>query len=340
MEPTQENQAPGASNFIRQIIDEDNRTGKHSGKVATRFPPEPNGYLHIGHAKSICLNFGLARDYRGTCNLRFDDTNPTKEDIEYVNSIQDDIRWLGFQWSNLYYAADYFEQLLRARRSADPDGQGLCRRSDADQMREYRGTLTAPGRNSPYRDRSVEENLDLLKEMRAGEFPDGSKTSSGEDRHGVAQYQYARPGALSHPPRASSSHGRRLVHLSDVHLRPSARGYDRRNHALDLHARVRGPASVLRLAARHAQDALSSAADRVRRLNIDYTVMSKRKLLQLVEEEPRRRLGRSPHAHDPRDAATRIHARGDPRSLRPRRRHPEEQLHRIRDARNVRPRGS
>ena len=164
------------SNFIRHIIDEDNATQKHGGKVATRFPPEPNGYLHIGHAKSICLNFGLARDYKGTCNLRFDDTNPVKEDVEYVESIQDDIKWLGFEWSGLYYASDYYEKLYDYAVQLIKLNKAFVCELTADQTREYRGTLTAPGRNSPFRDRSVEENLAMFAGMRKGEFPDGAKT--------------------------------------------------------------------------------------------------------------------------------------------------------------------
>ena len=161
--------------FIRQIIDEDNRTGKHGGKVVTRFPPEPNGYLHIGHAKSICLNFGLAEDYGGLCNLRFDDTNPAKEEVEYVESIIGDVRWLGFDWDDrLYYASDYFEAMYE-------HAVGLIRRGLAyvddltpEEIRAYRGTLTEPGKNSPWRDRPVDESLDLFARMRAGEFDEGT----------------------------------------------------------------------------------------------------------------------------------------------------------------------
>jgi len=161
--------------FIRQIIDEDNRTGKHGGKVVTRFPPEPNGYLHIGHAKSICLNFGIAVEFGGSCNLRFDDTNPAKEEVEYVESIIADVRWLGFDWADrLYYASDYFEEMYA-------QAAGLIRRGLAyvddltpEEIRAYRGTLTEPGKNSPWRDRPVEESLDLFERMRKGEFPEGS----------------------------------------------------------------------------------------------------------------------------------------------------------------------
>ena len=165
------------SHFIRNIVAEDLRHGKNQGRVHTRFPPEPNGYLHIGHAKSICLNFGLAAEFGGLCNLRFDDTNPSKEDVEYVDSIKEDVRWLGFDWDDReFYASDYFERLYEFALQLIKAGKAFVCDLTADQMREYRGTLTEPGKNSPYRDRSVEENLDLFQRMRAGEFADGSRT--------------------------------------------------------------------------------------------------------------------------------------------------------------------
>ncbi len=165
----------GPSNFIRQIIDKDLASGKHT-KIATRFPPEPNGYLHIGHAKSICLNFGLAKNYQGHCNLRFDDTNPQKENIEFVESIQRDVEWLGFNWGDKeFYASDYFGQLHDYAVKLIRMGKAYVCDLTADETREYRGTLTEAGKDSPYRNRSIEENLDLFKRMRAGEFADGSK---------------------------------------------------------------------------------------------------------------------------------------------------------------------
>ncbi|MGI6707163.1 MAG: glutamine--tRNA ligase/YqeY domain fusion protein [Clostridia bacterium] len=166
-----------ATNFIEEIINEDIRSGKYKREeIHTRFPPEPNGYLHIGHAKSICLNFGIALKYGGLCNLRFDDTNPTKEEVEYVESIKEDIRWLGFDWEDrLYYASDYFEQLYEYALELIKAGKAYVCDLSPEEIREYRGTLTEPGRNSPYRNRSVEENLDLFTRMRAGEFPDGSR---------------------------------------------------------------------------------------------------------------------------------------------------------------------
>jgi glutaminyl-tRNA synthetase len=167
---------PASHNFIRQIVLDERAAGKHGGRVGTRFPPEPNGYLHLGHAKSICLNFGIAREFGGTCNLRFDDTNPAKEDMEYVESIKADVRWLGFDWSELRHASDYFEVFYRCAEKLIRDGKAFVCDLSADEVREYRGTLTEPGRNSPFRDRPVEENLDLFAAMRAGEFADGSKT--------------------------------------------------------------------------------------------------------------------------------------------------------------------
>ena len=165
------------SNFIKQIVDEDLRTGKFEGRVHTRFPPEPNGYLHIGHAKSICLNFGLAAEYGGKTNLRMDDTNPEKEEDEYVKAIIDDIKWLGFDWQDrLFYASDYYEQLFDWAIKLIKKGKAFVCDLTGDQIREYRGTLTSPGKESPFRNRSVEENLDLFERMRKGEFLDGSKT--------------------------------------------------------------------------------------------------------------------------------------------------------------------
>lgn len=164
-----------ADNFITDIIDEDNKTRKYDARVQTRFPPEPNGYLHIGHAKSIVLNFSLAQRYGGVCNLRFDDTNPVKEDTEYVDAIKEDINWLGFQWDNIYYASDYFEKLYEYAVVLIKKGLAFVCDLSAEELREYRGTLTEPGKNSPYRDRSVEENLALFQDMRDGKYKDGEK---------------------------------------------------------------------------------------------------------------------------------------------------------------------
>ena len=171
-----ENETAVAGNFIRQIIDGDIAAGKHQGRVATRFPPEPNGYLHIGHAKSICLNFGIAVDYKGSCNLRFDDTNPHKENVEYIDSIKHDVHWLGYDWGDrLYYASNYFERLYEFAIELIKAGKAYVCDLTADETREFRGTLTVAGKPSPYRERPVDENLDLLQRMRAGEFEDGAR---------------------------------------------------------------------------------------------------------------------------------------------------------------------
>jgi len=170
-------ESPSLLNFVEQIITDDNATGRFDGKVHTRFPPEPNGYLHIGHAKSICLNFGLAETFGGQCNFRFDDTNPTKEEDEYVEAIQEDVRWLGFDWEDrLYFASDFFPQLYVWAVQLIEAGKAYVCDLSPDETREYRGTLKSPGRDSPYRNRTIEENLDLFARMREGEFPDGSRT--------------------------------------------------------------------------------------------------------------------------------------------------------------------
>ena len=162
------------TDFIRTRINQDNESGRFDSRVHTRFPPEPNGYLHIGHAKSICLNFGIAKDYHGECNLRFDDTNPVKEDTEYVDSIQEDVKWLGFSWTgDIHYASDYFDRLYELAEELIKRGKAYVCELNADQIREYRGTLTEPGKESPYRNRSAEENLSLFRRMKAGEFADG-----------------------------------------------------------------------------------------------------------------------------------------------------------------------
>ncbi len=165
-----------SANFIEKMIDQDLEQGTDAGRIQVRFPPEPNGFLHIGHAKAICLNFGLAQKYQGRCNLRFDDTNPAREEQRYVDSIQDDIKWLGFQWDELCFASDYFEQLFEWAAQLIGQGDAYVCDLTGDEVKEYRGTLTEPGRNSPHRDRSVEENLDLFQRMRAGEFADGERT--------------------------------------------------------------------------------------------------------------------------------------------------------------------
>jgi len=179
--------------FIRTIIDKDNEDGKYEGRVHTRFPPEPNGYLHIGHAKSICLNFGLAKDYEGKCNLRFDDTNPVKEDTEYVDSIKEDVQWLGFEWDNNFYASDYFEKLYYIAELFIKMGKAYVDHQSAEEIRENRGTLKAPGIESPYRNRTPEENLELFRKMRAGEIPDGECILRGKIDMGAANVMLRDP---------------------------------------------------------------------------------------------------------------------------------------------------
>ena len=175
MPKTQEPEVKESTDFIRAKIMADNASDRFNGKVHTRFPPEPNGYLHLGHAKSICLNFGVAKEFNGLCNLRFDDTNPTKEDTEYVESIREDVRWLGGDWGDReFYASNYFDKLYEYAEQLIKMGKAYVDDLTADEIREYRGTLTQPGRESPYRNRSVEENLDLFRRMRAGEFADGT----------------------------------------------------------------------------------------------------------------------------------------------------------------------
>ncbi len=272
-------------NFIQAIIAEDIKTGKYDGRVHTRFPPEPNGYLHIGHAKSICLNFGLAAEHPGgLCNLRFDDTNPTKEEAEYVKAITEDVRWLGFDWEDrLFYASDYFDQLYRWAVQLIESGKAYVCDLSAEQIRQYRGTLTEPGRNSPYRDRPIEENLKLFEQMRDGKFSDGSKVlrakidmaSPNLNMRDPVMYRILR--ATHHRtgdkwciyPMYDFTHGQsdsieRITHsictLEFENHRPL---YDWCLDALDIY---------------HPQQIEFA------RLNLTYTVMSKRKLLELVEE--------------------------------------------------------
>jgi glutaminyl-tRNA synthetase len=278
--------AAAAGNFIRHIIDSDIEANKHGGKVATRFPPEPNGYLHIGHAKSICLNFGIADDYRGTCNLRFDDTNPHKENIEYVESIQQDVRWLGYDWGErLYYASDYFERLYEAAVELVQAGKAYVCDLSAEQIREHRGTLTEPGTASPYRDRSVAENLDLLTRMRAGEFDDGARVLR-------ARIDMASPNMnMRDPTLYRIRHG--VIHHQTGEAWCIYPMYDFTHPISDALEGITHSICTLEFADHrplydwvlenvsvpcHPQQIEFS------RLNLEYTVMSKRKLTQLVEE--------------------------------------------------------
>jgi glutaminyl-tRNA synthetase len=273
------------SHFIRNLVAEDIKQGKNQGRIHTRFPPEPNGYLHIGHAKSICLNFGLAAEFGGLCNLRFDDTNPSKEDIEYVESIKEDVRWLGFEWGDReFYASDYFEQLYQFATQLIKAGKAFVCDLKADQMREFRGTLTEPGRNSPYRDRSAEVNLDLFQRMRTGEFADGSRTlrakidmaSPNINLRDPVMYRVLR--ATHHRtgdqwciyPTYDFAHGQSdsiegITHsICTLEFEDHRPLYDWFLEQLGIH---------------HPQQIEFA------RLNLTYTALSKRKLLQLVEQK-------------------------------------------------------
>jgi len=270
-------------NFIRHLIDEDNRTGRWGGRVVTRFPPEPNGYLHIGHAKSICLNFGLARDYGGRCHLRYDDTNPTKESQEYVDAMKRDIRWLGFDWGpHEYYASDYFEQLYEWAEQLVRAGKAYVDDLSQDEIRAFRGTLTEPGRESPWRNRSVEENLDLLRRMRAGEFPDGSKTLR-------ARIDMASPNLNLRDP--VMYRNRKTAHHRTGDRWCIYPMYDWAHGQCDSIERVTHSICSLEFEDHRPLydwylDALGIYHPQqieFARLNLSYTIMSKRKLLRLVE---------------------------------------------------------
>ncbi|MDQ3420199.1 MAG: glutamine--tRNA ligase/YqeY domain fusion protein [Acidobacteriota bacterium] len=270
--------------FIRTIITEDRSAGKHEGRVATRFPPEPNGYLHIGHAKSICLNFGVAREFGGTCNLRFDDTNPAKEDVEYVEAIKDDVRWLGFEWSDLHFASDYFEKLYEYAVVLIRDGKAYVDSLTAEDIRSYRGTLSEPGKESPYRSRSVEENLDMFTRMRNGEFEDGAHVLR-------AKIDMASPNINLRDPvlyRIRREHHHRTGDAWCIYPL-----YDFAHPPSDALEHITHSLCTLEFEAhRPLYDWLVenvSVPSRPRqiefaRLNLTYTVMSKRRLLELVQE--------------------------------------------------------
>jgi glutaminyl-tRNA synthetase len=273
-----------APNFIKYIVDEDLKAGKNDGRVHTRFPPEPNGYLHIGHAKSICLNFGLAEAYNGLCNLRYDDTDPSKESIEYVDSIKEDVRWMGFDWEDReYYASNYFEQLFGYAVQLIKAGKAYVDSLSAKEIREYRGTLTAPGKNSPYRERSIAENLDLFERMRAGEFKDGEHVLR-------ARIDMASPNIIMRDPTLY-----RIKHVSHYRtgnmwciypmydfthcLSDSIEGITHSNCTLEFESNRPLYDWVLdNLEVFHPQQIEFA------RLNLSFTVLSKRKLIRLVEE--------------------------------------------------------
>ncbi|HUF46173.1 MAG TPA: glutamine--tRNA ligase/YqeY domain fusion protein [Vicinamibacterales bacterium] len=271
--------------FIREIITADHASGRHGGRVATRFPPEPNGYLHIGHAKSICLNFGVARDFGGTCNLRFDDTNPVTEDVEYVESIQDDVRWLGFSWDDrLYFASDYFEELYACAEHLIRSGQAYVDSLDADAIREHRGTLTRPGVDSPFRTRPIDENLDLFRRMRAGEFPDGAHvlratidmTSPNINLRDPILYRIRR----AHHHRTGDAW---CIYPMYDYAHPISDAIEGITHSLcTLEFEDHRP--LYDWLVRNVPVQATPQQIEFARLNVSYTVMSKRKLLQLVSE--------------------------------------------------------
>ncbi|QDE89312.1 glutamine--tRNA ligase [Myxococcus xanthus] len=272
-------------NFLQEIIEEDQRTGKYAGRVHTRFPPEPNGYLHIGHAKSICLNFGLAQQYGGKCNLRFDDTNPVTEDTDYVEAIQRDVKWLGFEWEDRkFFASDYFPKLYDFAVQLIKQGKAYVCSLSPEEIREYRGDFTTPGRNSPYRERSVEENLDLFHRMRAGEFSDGQHTLR-------AKIDMASPNPVLRDPPIYRI--RRAHHHRTGDAWPIYPLYDFAHCLSDAIEGITHSICTLEFENRRVLydwivDSLISG-DRpyqyeFNRLNLNYTVMSKRKLLKLVTE--------------------------------------------------------
>jgi glutaminyl-tRNA synthetase len=274
------------TDFIREIIDNDNKTGKHGGRVATRFPPEPNGYLHIGHAKSICLNFGIAAQYGGTCNLRMDDTDPAGESIEYVESIINDVHWLGFDWQDrLFYASDYFEQLYQFALQLIKLGKAFVCSLSADETREYRGTLTEPGKESPYRNRSVEENLDMFARMRAGEFADGAHVLR-------AKIDMASPNIVMRDPVIYRI--KRAPHHRTGDAWVIYPMYDFAHCLSDSIERITHSICTLEFENnRPLYDwIVNQVIERDRpqqiefaRLNLSYTVVSKRKLIELVEKK-------------------------------------------------------
>jgi glutaminyl-tRNA synthetase len=273
-----------APSFIRTLIEEDLRSGRFGDRVVTRFPPEPNGYLHIGHAKSICLNFGLAAQHGGRCHLRFDDTNPTKESVEYVESIKADVRWLGFDWGeHLYYASDYFDRLYDWAVALVEAGQAYVDELSADEMRQHRGTLTEPGRPSPYRDRPVAENLDLFRRMRAGEFEDGTRTLRARIDMGAPNLNLRDP--VMYRIRRTPHHrtgDRWCIYPMYDWAHGQSDSIEGVTHSIctleyeDHRALYDWFLEALRV---HHPRQIEFA-----RLNLSYTVMSKRKLLELVEE--------------------------------------------------------
>jgi glutaminyl-tRNA synthetase len=280
--------AAASVDFIRAIVERDAASGKHGGRVATRFPPEPNGYLHIGHAKSICLNFGVAEAYGGTCNLRFDDTNPAKEDVEYVDAIKEDVEWLGFRWSALFFASDYFEQLYQFAVALIKSGKAYVDSLTGDEIRQHRGTLTEPGRNSPYRTRSAEENLDLFTRMRAGEFADGLHVLRAKIDMASPNFNMRDPTLyrIRHASHHRTGDDWCIYPMYDF-AHPLSDALERITHSLcTLEFEDHRPLYdwlVTNLTV--GPDGSRPQQIEFARLNLNYTVMSKRKLLQLVQQK-------------------------------------------------------
>jgi glutaminyl-tRNA synthetase len=289
-EPTEQDSpaAPAvSSDFIRTIVAEDQQSGKHGGRVATRFPPEPNGYLHIGHAKAICLDFGIADENSGTCNLRFDDTNPTKEDVEYVDAIKEDVEWLGFHWDALFFASDYFERLYDCAVDLIRRGLAYVDSLKADQIRQYRGTLTEPGTNSPYRDRSVDENLDIFARMRAGEFEDGAHVLRAKIDMGSPNFNMRDPTLyrIRHASHHRTGDSWCIYPMYDF-AHPLSDAFERITHSLcTLEFEDHRP--LYDWLVENLQEKIAGARPQqieFARLNLNYTILSKRKLLQLVQQ--------------------------------------------------------
>ncbi|MEY2394321.1 MAG: glutaminyl-tRNA synthetase [Acidobacteriaceae bacterium] len=281
--PVAASSSPAPSNFVRDIILEDLKANKHHGRVQTRFPPEPNGYLHIGHAKAICIDFGLADEFGGHTNLRFDDTNPEKEETEYVESIKADVNWLGFKWDGLFYASDYFDQLYEWAVKLIKDGKAYVDDLTAEEIRKHRGTLTEPGKDSPYRNRPVEENLNLFERMRAGEFPDGSRTLR-------AKIDMASPNLnLRDPVMYRILHAEHHRTGNQWSMYPM---YDFAHGQSDSIERVTHSLCTLEFEDHRPLynwfiqqlGIFPSRQIEFDRLNLTYTLLSKRKLLQLVQE--------------------------------------------------------
>ena len=272
-----------SSNFIKNIVINDLETGKHDS-IITRFPPEPNGYLHIGHAKSICLNFGLAKEFNGKVNLRFDDTNPLKEDVEYVNSIKEDVKWLGFDWDNLYFASDYFEEMYNRAVLLIKKGKAYVCDLTSEEMREYRGTLTEPGKESPYRNRSVEENIELFERMKNGEFKDGEKVLRAKIDMSSPNINFRDPVIyrIAHSTHHNTG-DKWCIYPMYAFAHPLEDAIEKITHSIcTLEFEDQRP--LYDWVVRECEMEATPRQIEFARLNLTNTVMSKRKLKQLVDE--------------------------------------------------------